>query len=115
MSGPNPTAGDTVYLSALFLRSIGGTHPKCETPGTVERVEDGWLAHVAWRDGSKSTVNVGNLVTVANKAREARKVETDNLAPGITIGYRRRCSVLVPLTLVIATIVNAATLYAFIC
>lgn len=81
---------DKVWLSSVFLRSIGGTHKHAEDCGQVMELVDNWLAVVKWLDGSINSINQNNLVLDENKTKEALDCEHKNLAPAVQIGYRRR-------------------------
>ncbi len=80
--------GDKVWLSTMFLRSIGGTIRHAEHKGEIKEIIDDWFAMVEWQDGEKSSINVHNLVLDEDKAKEARDVEHKNLAPSIQIGIK---------------------------
>ena len=85
--------GDRVALSTLFLRSIGGIHPLSEVHGIVQwrHIEYDWqLVGVVWDNRVENSVNAKNLVLLQDKEKEARRVEHNNEATGITIGYRRK-------------------------
>lgn len=80
-------ADDAVWLSSLFLRSIGGFHPCAETKGKVVAVEGEFCTIQFGRE--RRIINSLNLVHDADKAKEARDVEHRNLAPSVQIGARR--------------------------
>lgn len=98
MSQQHPAVGKQVKLSASFLRSIGNIDPNAESVGTIEQVEDGWLAHVRFGSSAPARrrrkpastlrkINLNNLVLLDDVAAEAR--EAERRLPGITIGYKR--------------------------
>jgi len=93
MGGQEVTAikkNDKVKLSALFLRSIGGFDKHAETVGTVKKIDDGWLAHVAFGKQLRK-VNVGNLVKLEDVSREVREAETN--VRGVHIGRITRAGI----------------------
>lgn len=78
--------GETVKLSAAFLRSIGNQSQYAENKGKVLEVVDDWLAVVDWGSEKFSNVGIHNLVLLDEVAAEARRVEHKDALPGLVIG-----------------------------